>query len=219
MKLGERMKAQRERLELTMQQVGDTVGVSRATVSNWENGVHSPEVDKLPSIARRLQTTVGYLMGDTDVSEASNIAEPAASPYTVLRQVPLISYVQAGGWSSATDAYAMGGGMELLGVDFEVSRGTFALEILGDSMLPEFGEGDRIIVDPAVTPLPGDFVVAKNSAEEAMFKKYRPKGINERGEQVFELVPLNPDYPSRYSDREKITIIGVMVEHRRRRRR
>jgi len=82
-------------------------------------------------------------------------------------------------------------------------------------MLPEFREGDMVIIDPAVEPSPGDYVVAQNDDNEATFKKFRPRGVNERGQQVFELVPLNEDYPSLRSDCVSIRIIGTMVEHRR----
>jgi SOS-response transcriptional repressor LexA len=58
-------------------------------------------------------------------------------------------------------------------------------------------------------------VVAKNSQEEATFKKYRPRGVNEQGEQVIELVPLNDDFPSLRSDYTPLQIIGTMMEHRR----
>lgn len=82
-------------------------------------------------------------------------------------------------------------------------------------MLPEFRPGDRVIIDPEMSPSPGDFVVAKNGREEATFKKYRPRGINVEGNTVFELVPLNDDYPTMRSDTEHLEIIGVLVEHRK----
>lgn len=103
--------------------------------------------------------------------------------------------------------------------DLELSQNAFALEIKGDSMLPEFKPGDRVIIDPAIFPQPGDFVVAKNGDDEATFKKYRPRTMDEHGDVVFELVPLNEDYPSMRSDQGPIRIIGTMVEHRKYRRR
>lgn len=54
--------------------------------------------------------------------------------------------------------------------------------------------------------------MAKNSSEELTFKKYRPCGIDESGQDVFGLVPLNDDFPTMHSDRQYIEIIGVMVE-------
>jgi SOS-response transcriptional repressor LexA len=61
----------------------------------------------------------------------------------------------------------------------------------------------------------GDYVVAKNGGDEATFKKYRPRGKDAAGVDVFELVPLNDDFASLRSDIDHIAIIGTMVEHRR----
>lgn len=147
--------------------------------------------------------------------EPSNVsAAPLGS-----RRIPLISYVQAGHMSEAIDPYQVGDAADWLLTDLELSANAFALRIKGDSMLPDFREGDTVVVDPAVEPIPGDYVVAKNGDNEATFKKYRPRGVNERGDTVFELVPLNEDYPSMRSDITPIRIIGTMVEHRRYRRR
>jgi len=113
----------------------------------------------------------------------------------------------------------LGDGFETIATDLDLSAGAFGLIIKGPSMEPEFKEGDKVIIDPAVSPQPGDFVVAKNSHEEATFKKYRPRGTSERGEMVFELVPLNDDFAILHSERDHLHIIGVMVEHRKYRRR
>ena len=134
-------------------------------------------------------------------------------------RIPLISYVQAGAWTSAHDPYSPGDGADWLLTDLDLSTTAFALEIKGDSMQPEFKAGDRVIIDPAIAPMPGDFVVAKNGDDEATFKKYRPRGSNERGEVIFELVPLNEDYPSMRNDITPILIVGTMIEHRKYRKR
>ncbi len=112
-----------------------------------------------------------------------------------------------------------GWGYEYLLTDLDLSDHAFALEIEGHSMIPEFQPGDRVIVEPAIAPRPGDFVVAKNGREEATFKKYRARGVTVDGLDLFELVPLNPDYPTISNEREPVKIIGVMVEHRRYRKR
>lgn len=132
-----------------------------------------------------------------------------------LRQVPRISHVQAGLWTEAVDPYAMGAGDEVVLTQTSLGPHAFALTVRGDSMTPEFQEGDTILIDPDVKPTPGDYVVAKNNDGEATFKKYRSRGLNERGEPVIELVPLNEDYPSLRSDRTPLQIIGTMMEHRR----
>jgi SOS-response transcriptional repressor LexA len=135
------------------------------------------------------------------------------------KQIPLLSYVSAGTWTGAVDAFQPNDAHDWLVTDLELSEGAFALEIKGDSMQPEFKPGDRVIIDPDISPQPGDFVVAKNGEDEALFKKYRPRSMDPSGNVIFELVPLNDDYPTMRSDAVPIRIVGTMVEHRKYRRR
>lgn len=155
-------------------------------------------------------------IGDTGRESFDQNVAPAP---TEVRRIPIISYVQAGMMTEAFDPFVMGDGFEIITTDLNLSGSAFGLIIKGPSMEPEFREGDKIIIDPAVSPQPGDFVVAKNTDEEATFKKYRPRGTNERGEMEFELVPLNDDFPTLHSERDHLHVIGVMVEHRKYRRR
>lgn len=170
------------------------------------------------AVARKIEVAIKKPVGwmDKDHSEQSHANVTPAQIGT--RKIPLISYVQAGIWTETIDPYQTGDAHEWLLTDLDLSEHAFGLEIKGDSMLPDFKPGDRVIIDPAVSPCPGDFVVAKNGEEEATFKKYRPRGRNEKGEQVVELVPLNPDYESLRSDITPFVIIGTMVEARRYRR-
>lgn len=131
------------------------------------------------------------------------------------REIPLISYVQAGMMTEAIDPFSLGEGFETILTDQECSEQSFALRIKGRSMLPRFEPGDTIVIDPQRQPRPGDFVVAKNTEEEATFKKYRPRGVNERGDVIFELVPLNDDFATLHSERDHLHIVGVAIEHRK----
>lgn len=67
-----------------------------------------------------------------------------------LRQVPRISHVQAGLWTEAVDPYAMGAGDDVVLTQTSLGPHAFALTVRGDSMTPEFQEGDTILIDPDV---------------------------------------------------------------------
>lgn len=210
------IRAGRLRLRLTEQEFAERCGVSRGAVQQWEAGKTAPTRKNQPKVAQVLGLTVAQLMAG---------GEPTANTVTAAEgttRVPLISYVQAGNLTAIMDDYALGAADEYLLTDLAVSRHTFALEIRGTSMQPEFKEGDRVIIDPDVSPQPGDFVAAKVRDEhghgEATFKKYRPRGVDAQGREVFELAPLNDDFPSLRSDAMRLEIIGTMVEHRRYRR-
>ncbi len=126
-----------------------------------------------------------------------------------VKRIPVLTYVQAGNWRECitqnVDEYVF--------AHVAVSDRTFAAKIKGTSMMPEFKEGEVIIIDTEVTPQPGDFVFAQNGQKEATFKKYRARGYGEDGREIFDLVPLNADYATMQTDSRATEIIGVIVEH------
>lgn len=128
-----------------------------------------------------------------------------------LKRVPILTYVQAGNWREAIFLPAE----DYTYTSVDVSDHTFGAYVVGDSMTPDFKHGDLIVIDTQIQPLPTDYVFAQNSKGEITFKKFRGRGVNENGCEVFDLVPINPDFPTIRSDRESVTIIGVIVEHRR----
>ncbi|AOG21647.1 LexA family protein [Acidovorax sp. RAC01] len=196
-----------EAIGRSVQAVGDVLnGKSKAFTA--ENNAKAAEFLKVDSF---------WLA--TGNGEMKAVPQSNVTPAPIgARSVPVISAIQAGMWCEIVDQFQPGDADEYLMTDLELSAHAFALTIRGDSMLPEFNAGDRVIIDPDVAPHPGDFVAAKNGEQEATFKKYRPRGMDASGNLVFELVPLNDDYPTLRSDIEPIRIVGTMVEHRKYRR-
>ncbi|MFT0547465.1 S24 family peptidase [Allopusillimonas ginsengisoli] len=215
--------------------IAKAAGVTKGAVNQWlSGGIKSMKMQ----YALGIQDAYGYnhrwlVMGeepkfikDKDAGSEKPAFDINVSPANIgARRIPLLNYVQAGVFTEMGSNFATEG-MEYLLTDLALSNNAFALEIKGKSMTAppgssgeSFNEGDRIIVDCDLHPRPGDFVVAKNGGEEATFKKYRLAGVDaDTGNEIFELMPLNPDYPSLRSDERAIYIIGVMVEHRRYRR-
>ena len=66
---------------------------------------------------------------------------------------------------------------------------SFALMVLGDSMSPEFSEGDIVVIEPDGLATDGSFVLAWHHAEW-IFRQLR------RTESGWVLIALNPAYPS-----------------------
>ena len=168
---------------------------------------------KLEDISERLTSEVKAI--SDDLSQNVNLG---LKLYPDRRGYPIISAIQAGNWREIVDSFPRGGADEYIMASNTYSAHTFALRINGNSMEPEFKEGDVVVIDPDVRPSPGDCVVAKNHEESATFKKYRPRGIDASGVEIFELVPLNEDYAIMRSDQQPIHIIGTMMEHTRYRR-
>lgn len=193
--------------------VAERIGVSRSQLSQIAGRNPSRAIGI--SLAKRIETAFDKPRGWLDVlHDLTNVG----AAHSGGKRVPVISYTQAGAPTQVYDAHEPGQGFDEIYTDLPLGPNAFALEIRGDSMAPDFTEGDRVIIDPAVRPQPGDFVVARINHIEATFKKYRPRGIGAGGKDIFELVPLNEDYATLRSDQVKIEIVGTMVEHRRYRR-
>ncbi len=212
---------------MSQDELARRIGITRVSISKWESGLNQPKGRYLNDLAAALGVTVEWLLtGEGSASESSG--EPRIPGYHNIepaviyqgKRIPILSYVQAGNWREMCEqATTFDGNVEYVSAGGEIGPYGFGLWLRGDSMVPLFKEGDLIIVDPDESPQPGDYVVAKNGSDETTFKKYRPRGIDENGQEVFELVPLNDDYPTMHSDRQHIQIIGVMVEHRSYRKR
>lgn len=215
--LAARAKFARKRAGLTQMQAAEKSGVKQSDISKIERGDTLRSMGTL-ALAKTYEVSPHWLdSGDgpmTEVFDANVLPAPAG-----VRAYPVISYIQAGGLTEIADPYSPGDGFDVEFGENDASRWAFFLEIKGDSMLPEFKPGDRVRIDPEVQPRPGDCVAAKNSVREATFKKYRLRGIDPSGKEVFELVPLNEDYPTLRSDEHSLQIIGTMTEHRRKFRR
>ncbi len=214
--LGQRLEQARERAGLKQKEVAEHFGITSQAISQWEAGRTRPDGQRLAALSRLFRLRLDWLL--EGLGPMSDEAE--GSPQARGTPVPVIDRVQAGGWSEVGDPYAVGGGEEFLTTDLQVSPYTFALVLEGLSMTPEFRPGDKVIIDPATRPRPGEYVVAKREKDqEATFKKYRLRGQDAQGRDIIELVPLNPDWPTLVIDADNPGyIIGTMVEHRRYRR-
>ena len=62
----DRLKQCRLQHDFSQKYVAMTIGVSKPTVSQWENGVKRPSIENLISLAALYETTVDYLVGNTD---------------------------------------------------------------------------------------------------------------------------------------------------------
>lgn len=221
MKFGERLEAAMAFMNWGPSDLAARSGVAMPTISaiTKRGSDRTNYKEALVSAFPRERVSQRWLRDGTGSMGYKDRSEPNVTPAQIgVRRVPVISPIQAGEWAEIVDIFQPGDASEWLLTDIELSEGAFALDIRGNSMLPDFNPGDRVIIDPAVSPQPGDFVAAKNGEQEATFKKYRPRGMDAQGNMVFELVPLNEDYPTLRSDVQPIRIVGTMVEHRKYRR-
>ena len=64
MELGDKIRMLRKQQHMTLEEVGNIVGVGKSTVRKWESGaIANMRRDKIALLARALHVTPGYLMG------------------------------------------------------------------------------------------------------------------------------------------------------------
>lgn len=69
MSLGNRIASMRGYRRMNQEQLGGMVGVSKQTISNWENDYRKPDADDLRALCHALGCTSDYLL---ELSEAPN---------------------------------------------------------------------------------------------------------------------------------------------------
>lgn len=61
-----KIKEQRLLLELNQEELGKRLNVSKQTISGWENGYRTPDLDMIDKLSNFFGCTTDYLLGKTD---------------------------------------------------------------------------------------------------------------------------------------------------------
>ncbi|HAY20709.1 MAG TPA: hypothetical protein DCY27_00770, partial [Desulfobacterales bacterium] len=64
MRFGERLKKIRTERGLRQEDIGRIVHVGKSTVSQWENNIHTPDLETVSKIANHLNIPVGYFLAN-----------------------------------------------------------------------------------------------------------------------------------------------------------
>lgn len=206
-------------VEDTQQALSRLLGVSPVMVWSYRNGEKLPRMSTATRIAGKLGVPVEWLLTGTGPGpgQPSAIREApkeyganiAAGP-RIHGRVPLISWVQAGGFCEAVDLFEPGDAEEWLPCPASHSERAYALRVRGDSMTSpypgqrSYPEGTVIFVDPDKPLVNGCRVIAKLDGE-VTFKIY----AEDLG-RVY-LRPINPSYPSLDVTDRDVAFCGVVI--------
>jgi|Deesub1362A_J573_1020465.scaffolds.fasta_scaffold00740_33 SOS-response transcriptional repressor LexA len=203
--VGEFIKEKRKERGISARQLAQRAGVSDAHIIYLENAKREPTLPTLKKILDALGVSFQDFISETGYSDVN--VEPVQMKR--LYQIPVVTWVTAGRWKEVCDAFEPGDADEWIESDVR-GRNVFALKVIGDSMEPEFKEGEIIIVNPHVEASPNDFIVVKNRNEEATFKQLKKYGSK------WVLHPLNPKYPDQEVKKGEFKIIGKVVKKEKR---
>lgn len=188
MNIGTAIRAARKAKGWTLEKLAQEAGTDTGNLSRLERGIQSVNEPLLKRIMALLGVSISVQAPGT-----SNIADGPE----MKGLVPLISWVQAGGWCEVSDIYAVGDAEQWLPCPAYHGPRTFALRVRGLSMhnpneRHSFNDGDIIFVDPDRPAQHRSLVVAKlTDTQEATFKQ-----LLVEDDKRF-LMALNPSWPDR----------------------
>lgn len=202
-----RLKEYRAINDLTLADLEKITHIPSQTLNRYELGQRTPKVDVANSIAESLKINSLWLQGyDVPIFSKTDIEQTASRPY------PVIGEVAAGYGSEAIEEET--GDYEY--IPFEWLRGHnpdnfFVLRVKGDSMYPDFQEGDCVLVHRQSSVDSGTVAVMLYDGGSATLKKVRYKN----NEDWVELIPRNPEYQTKRIENWDLNECRVLGEVRR----
>lgn len=199
---GARIRQRRKELKLTQRQLSRKIGVSAASITQWETDVTNPGGERLYLLSKALNCSQNWLLygGDPDEQE-----QPLKLGPNLKGLYPSISWTQAAAENPIEEANKADS--ELHPCPVKCSANTFVLIVQGASMEPLFQNGDLIFVDPEKQAEHDSHVVIKgNGDSQANFKQL----VIDSGTKF--LKPVNKDWPEQFVKlKESALIVGVVV--------
>lgn len=191
MDLGAKLKNRRLELGLTLEEVGNIVGVSKSTVMKWETGdIENMRRDKIALLAKALKVPILWVMGIEDIGTYNT------------KKVPLLGCIAAGEpilVREEHEAY-----MEV-GHDVDID---FCLRVEGDSMVDaRILDGDLVFIRRQPVVENGEIAAILIDNEVTLKRFYKNNG-------GIILKPENNNYQPRYyteKDFKDIKILGKAI--------
>lgn len=209
MTIGQRIKQRREELGLTVSDVAKRLGKHRATVYRYESDdIEKLGIDVLEPLAVVLRTTPAALMGwaDEDAAPSPGITEDVVT-------FEIIGDVAAGYDHIATSDWdAEKIDVPLAWLHGHPASDFFCLRVKGDSMYPQYQNGDVVLVKKQSTlNRSGEIGVVIYGDELATLKKVEYV----MGEDWMLMIPINASYPPiriEGEDLEHCRVLGLPVK-------
>lgn len=195
MSIGDIMRVRRQELGLTLEDVGDYVGVGKSTVRKWEHGdIENMKRDKIALLSKILKLSpLTFITGEVEYGTPDNII-----PLPNMRKIPLLGTIACGEPVLAAENIEA-----LINAD-ENLNADFALRCKGDSMInARIFDGDIVYIREQPDVEDGE-IAAVLIGEEATLKrvyKYPSKVV---------LRPENPLYDDMIYSKEEMNEVRIL---------
>ena len=211
--LGERLKQLRNSRGLNQTQLSDALNdkfglkTDRVMISKWETGFQTPVMNTVAILAKFFNVSFDYLNGD-EHSKSPYINLPPPNITEDYTTFPVEVEIAAGYEHIALEDWEG----DTVDISNDYLKGHnksefFVLRVKGDSMYPEYQDGDKVLVlkQPAVN-YSGQVGVAVYDGELATLKKIEYT----EGESWVRVVPINPAFPPKLIENEDLEYLRVL---------
>lgn len=206
--VGERIRLLRHERKMTQEDLGKLVNKGGSTVRMWELRNSEPDYETILLLAKFFHVTTDYLLGRSDERYT-----PPTNIYDVDR---LLVFEELGtvraGFDGSVDEIPTGRKIEIpASMISGDKKDYFVLRVKGNSMYPRLLDGDTILCKRCDSVDSGSLAVVLYNGDEATVKKVNYVS----GENWLELVPANPEYPTKRiegADLELCRILGLVVK-------
>lgn len=172
MGLAENIRKFRTDADLTQAKLADLVGVTRATVTQWETGWSQPRMGAVEKLSEVLGVSMSELVDDSNIKRVPGAITP---PEPRKAYLPLLGKVHAG---DAQEPQVLD---ERISLPFEVwerHRDGYFLQVEGQCMSKIYPEGSYILIDPMQRPTNGSIaVVSIDGADYVMRRLYKGSSV------------------------------------------
>ena len=210
MDIGHIINQRRLFLGLTLEDVGNAVGVSKSTVKKWEDGyISNMKRDKISELAKVLKISpVVLITGELEENSKNNSAENlTVLPSNKIFMRPLYNSVAAG-FGAVADNTILTYIPTFITNSMEKDMYIW-VKVQGDSMSPLIDEGSKILIKKQESVDSGQIAVVLIDGEEAVVKKIQ------YGKDWIELISVNPYYPPRRfegSEVLRVRVVGLVKQ-------
>lgn len=198
----------------TQDDLAKMLNCTKQAISHYETNRRRPDYETLEAIADVLNVPMAFFLSDLEKKEELEriYATYTNASHSNAVRIPVLGNIPAGipieavedieDWEELPKSMTRGG------------KEYFGLSVKGDSMEPEYRNGDILILQKQDSCETGDDCAVMVNGNDVTFKRVR------RSEKGITLQPLNPAYDPMFFSNEEIMslpvrIIGVVVEIRR----
>jgi len=197
---------------MTLEEVGNIVGVGKSTVRKWETGmIANMKRDKISKLAHALGISSSVLMEWDDKEKVPpkdpEPRDPNKRPacfdvFVDAYAIPLLGRVAAG-----CPLYDEGNiiGKVYVSPDLHDAENYFSLKVSGSSMYPLLKDGDTLIVHAQPDAENGAIAIIQINGNEGVVKKIQ------KHKDGITLISINPAYDPMYFTNKEIEELPVVV--------